>query len=57
VVDWQVVGAGVVDLVAAEGFFEFCEAVPRVFRVVGGGYAPKIEEFFAGGAGIHEHLR
>jgi len=52
----KIPGAGVVDLVAAEGFFEFGKTVPGVLRIFGGGDAPEIE---AGGAavfGVENHL-
>lgn len=39
----EIPGAGVVGLVAAEGFFEFGETVPGVFGVAGGGNTPEIE--------------
>lgn len=39
----KIPGASVVDGLSAEGFFEFGEAVPGVFGVIGSGDAPKIK--------------
>jgi len=39
----KIPGAGVVDLVTAEGFFEFSKAVPGVFGVFAGGDTPEVE--------------
>ena len=52
----EVPGAGVVNLVAAEGFFVLSEAVPGVVRVAGGGDAPEIKGGLAGGFGVNDHL-
>lgn len=49
-------GATVIDLVAAEGFFELCEAVPGVFGVFGGGDAPEIEGGGTAIFGVENHL-
>lgn len=55
-INWEVPGAGVVDLVAAEGFLELSEAVPGVIRVVGGGDAPEVEGVGTLGFGVEDHL-
>lgn len=55
-INWEVPGAGVIDLVAAEGFLELGEAVPGVMRVFGGGDAPEIEGVGALGFGVEDHL-
>ena len=52
----EVPGAGVVNLVAAEGFFVLSEAVPGVVGVAGGGDAPEIKGGLAGGFGVNDHL-
>ncbi len=52
----EIPGATVIDLVAAEGFFEFCEAVPGVFGVFGGGDAPEIEGGDTAIFGVENHL-
>lgn len=52
----EVPGAGVVNLVAAEGFFVLSEAVPGVVGVVGGGDAPEIKGGLASSFGINDHL-
>lgn len=52
----EIPGTGVVNLVAAEGFFVLSEAVPRVVRVAGSGDAPEIKGGLAGGFGVNDHL-
>jgi len=52
----EIPGATVIDLVAAEGFFELCEAVPGVFGVFGGCDAPEIEGGSAMIFGVENHL-
>ena len=52
----EIPGATVIDLVAAEGFFELREAVPGVFGVFGGGDAPEIEGFLTVIFGVEDHL-
>lgn len=52
----KIPGASVVDLVAAEGFFELGEAIPGVSWVFGGGDAPEIEGFGATIFGVEDHL-
>lgn len=52
----EIPGTGVVNLVAAEGFFVLSEAVPGVVRVVGSGDAPEIKGGLAGGFGVNDHL-
>lgn len=52
----EIPGTGVVNLVAAEGFFVLSEAVPGVVGVVGSGDAPKIKGGLAGGFGVNDHL-
>lgn len=52
----EIPGATVIDLVAAEGFFEFCEAVPGVFGVFGSGDTPEIEGFLTAVLGVEDHL-
>lgn len=52
----EIPGATVIDLVAAEGFFEFSEAVPGVFGVFGGCDAPEIEGGSAAIFGVENHL-
>ncbi len=42
-VEREVIGASIVDLVTAEGFFVLSEAIPGVVFVLGGGDAPEIE--------------
>ena len=52
----EIPGATVIDLVAAEGFFELCEAVPGVFGIFGGCDAPEIEGFLTVIFGVEDHL-
>lgn len=52
----EIPGATVIDLMAAEGFFEFCESVPGVFGVFGGGDAPEIKDGSAVIFGVENHL-
>lgn len=52
----EIPGTGVVNLVAAEGFFVLSEAVPGVVGIVGSGDAPEIKSGLAGGFGVNDHL-
>lgn len=52
----EIPGTGVVNLVAAEGFFVLSEAVPGVVGVAGSGDAPEIKGGLAGGFGVNDHL-
>lgn len=52
----EIPGTGVVNLVAAEGFFVLREAVPGVVGVAGSGDAPEIKGGLAGGFGVNDHL-
>ena len=52
----KVPGAGVVNLMAAEGFFVLGEAVPGVVGVAGSGDAPEIKGGLAGGFSVNDHL-
>lgn len=52
----EVVGASVIDLAAAEGFFVLSEAVPGVARVGGGSHAPEIIDFGATFFSVENHL-
>lgn len=52
----EVPGAGVVDLVATEGFFVLSEAIPRVFRIGRSGDAPEIEKGGVMVLGVENHL-
>lgn len=49
-------GAGVIDLVTTEGFFELSEAVPGVVRVIGSGDTPEVEGVGALDFGVENHL-
>ncbi len=55
-VEGKIPGARVVDLVAAERFFELGEAVPGMLRVFGSGDAPEVESVGAGVFGVENHL-
>lgn len=52
----KIPSAGVIDSVAAKGFFELSEAVPGVMRVVRRGDAPEVEGGGAEGLSIENHL-
>lgn len=52
----EIPGAGVVDLMTTEGFFVLSEAVPGVIGVGGGCHAPEIICVIAGGFGVDNHL-
>lgn len=52
----KIPGAGVVDLVTAEGFFEFGESIPRMFRVFGSSDTPKVKDFCTTVFGVEDHL-
>lgn len=56
VIEGEIPGAGVVDLVTAEGFFEFSEAVPGVLGVFGSGDTPEVKGFGAGFFGVEDHF-
>ena len=55
-VEGEVVGAGVVALEAAEGFFVLGEAVPGVVFVFASRDAPEIVVFFTGPFSVENHL-
>lgn len=52
----KIPGAGVIDLMTAEGFFVLGEAIPRVMRVARGGNAPEVESVGAVLLGVDNHL-
>ncbi len=52
----KIPGAGVIDFVAAEGFFVLSEAVPGVMRVARSGDAPEVEGVGAVVFGVDNHL-
>ncbi len=55
-IDREIPGAGVVDLMAAEGFFMFGEAIPGMFGIGRGGDSPEIELMEAVSAGVDHFL-
>lgn len=52
----KVPSAGIIDLVATEGFFELSEAVPGMGRIFGGGDTPEVKGVGTIVFGIENHL-
>lgn len=55
-IEGEIVSAGIVNLVATEGFFILGKTIPRVIGIGGWSHTPEVENGFARLLGIENHL-